>query len=352
MDMTTTPPSGEPEAHGSDGSQGGRRGRDGRIRRAWERRASRLAVGVAAAAVALTATAVALAQGIGTFRDVPDNHYARDAVQWAVQNGITVGCRDGTYFCPERTVNRAESVTFLHRYQNNVISGLENRVRALEGRPTTPTTPGTTGNSGFGNQPASTTTTAPPRKYTVRGTHQDTGRSFLNLVAGTYDAVFTLEAVKAATAHDEPGNRHPTLKTPAISDCQALSPDQDLPTNDTTFEDVTLIRVEYRDRNSSVWKTHAVSQLQLTGPNVSGDTTNLPAAGYLVSTTPASAGTPIVVEDVPGRLPLSGFLRVSAYMADNTIDRGGNQAPCDTDVDPDRTTKYAFDWGLVLTEKR
>ena len=91
MAMTTTPPSGEPEAHGSDGRQGGRRGRDGRLRRVWERRTSRLAVGVAAAAVALTVAAVALAQGIGTFRDVPDNHYARDAVQWAVQNGITVG---------------------------------------------------------------------------------------------------------------------------------------------------------------------------------------------------------------------------------------------------------------------
>lgn len=345
MDMTTTPPSGEPEAHGSDGSQCGRRGRDGRIRRVWERRASRLAVGVAAAAVALTAAAVAFAQGIGTFRDVPDNHYARDAVQWAVQNGITVGCRDGTYFCPERTVNRAESVTFLHRYQTNVISGLENRVRALEGRPTTPTTPGTTGNSGFGNQPASTTTTAPPRKYTVRGTHQDTSRSFTNLVAGKYDAVFTLEATKAATAHDEPGNVRPA------GDCQTLVPPQTVAAA-ATFEDVTLIRVEYRDRNSSVWKTHAVSKLQLTETNEATNTTRLPAAGYLVSTTPASAGTPIIVEDVPGRLPLSGFLRVSAYMEDNTIDRGGNNAPCDTDRDPDRTTKYAFDWGLVLTENR
>ena len=130
--------------------------------------------------------AVALAQGIGTFRDVPANHYAGDAAQWAVQNRITYGCRDGAYFCPERPVDRAESVTFLHRYNNNVVSPLENRVRALEGRPST------------------------------------------------------------------------------------------------------------------------------------------------------GSGT--------------GFLRVSAYMADNTIDRGGNNARCDTDTGPDRTTRYAFDWGLVLTE--
>ena len=346
MAMTTTPPSGEPEAHGSGGRQGGRRGRDGRLRRVWQRRASRLTVGVAVAAVALTAAAVALAQGFGTFRDVPANHYAGDAVQWAVQNGITVGCRDGTYFCPERTVNRAESVTFLHRYNSNVTGPLENRVRALEGRVVQ--APGTTfdPNAGFGNQPASTTTTVPPRKYTTRGT-QDTVRSF-TLVSGTYDAVFTLEAVKAATDHDEPRNERSTDNS---EDCQTLQPDQNLPNKDI-FEDVTLIQVEYRDRNSSVWKTHAVSELKLEGKaNTGSDTTGLPAADYLVSTTPASAGTPVIVEDVPGRLPLSGSLRVSAYMADNTIDRGGNNAPCDTDMDNDRTTNYAFDWGLVLTER-
>lgn len=343
MAMTTTPPSGEPGADGSDGRQGGRRGRDGRLRRVWERRVSRLAVGVAAAAVALTAAAVALGQGIGTFRDIPDNHYARDSVQWAVQNGITVGCRDGTYFCPERTVNRAESVTFLHRYHNNVVSRLENRVRALEGRTGTPGTPG---GSGFETQPPSTTTTAPPRKYTTRGT-QTTERSF-TLVAGTYGAVFTLEAVKAATDHDEPG----TPRTDRPATCQDLEPSQAMPvTTEDAFENVTRIQVEYRDRNSGVWRTHAVSDLVLTGANASGDTDNLPAGEFLVSTLPDLGEIEIIVEDVPGRLPLSGSLRVSAYMVDNTIDRRGN-TPCDVDRDLDRTTRYAFDWGLVLTEKR
>ena len=332
--MTTTPPSGEPEAHGSDGRQGGR-GRDGRLRRVWGRRSSRLAVGVVAAAVALTAAAVALAQGIGTFRDVPDSHYARDSVQWAVQNGITVGCRDGTYFCPERTVNRAESVTFLHRYHNNVVSRVENRVRALEGR--TGTT-GTTGDTGFGTQPPTTTTTVPPRKYTTRG-NQGTVRSF-TLVAGTYNAVFTLEAVKPAADHDEPRNDLPDA-------CQAAVGAQ----TPASAEAVTRIQVEYRDRTSSVWRTHAVSDFALTTANVSGTTTGLPATGgLLVTTLPALGGIEIIVEDVPGRLPLSGSLRVSAYMADNTIN-GGTSAPCDTDSDPDRTTNYAFDWGLVLTEK-
>ena len=177
MATTTTPSSGEPEAHGSDSHQGGRRGPDGRLRRVWQRRASRLAVGVAAAAVALTVAAVALAQGIGTFRDVSDNHYARDSVQWAVQNGITVGCRDGTYFCPERNVNRAESVTFLHRYNNNVVSPLERRVRALEGRPVQGPVTTVDPNAGFGNDPTPSTT-LPLRKYTTRGTHTTTSRSF------------------------------------------------------------------------------------------------------------------------------------------------------------------------------
>ena len=311
MAMTTTPPSGEPEAHGSDGRQGGRRGRDGRLRRVWERRTSRLAVGVAAAAVALTVAAVALAQGIGTFRDVPDNHYARDAVQWAVQNGITVGCRDGTYYCPERTVNRAESVTFLYRYQNNVISRLEDRVRALEGRsvqgPTTPFDP----NAGFGNQPPATT--VPLRKFTTRGT-QTQIRSF-NLPAGVYEAVFTLEATKAAALHNQD--------------------------TDDTPEPVILIQVEYRENSSSAWKTYAVSTLML---DISSGT--LPIADVLFQQRPDTGTVDVEIANVPGRLPTSGQIRVSAYMRDDSI------TPIDDDTDDDRTTKYDFSWGIILTEKR
>ena len=305
MAMTTTPPSDEPEAHGSDGRQGGRRGRDGRLRRVWQRRASRLAVGVAAAAVALTVAAVALAQGIGRFHDVPDNHYARDSVQWAVQNGITVGCRDGTYFCPERTVNRAESVTFLHRYQNNVVGPLERRVRALEGGFGQAPDP----NAGFGNQP--TPTTVPLQQFTTRGT-QHQARSF-NLPAGIYEAVFTLEATKAAVVHNQD--------------------------TDTDAEPVTLIQVEYRENSGSAWKTYAVNTLKLEGAT-------LPAADALFRQAPASGTVDVEIANVPGRLPTSGQIRVSAYMADDSI------TPEDTDTDLDRTTRYDFTWGIILTEKR
>ena len=303
MAMTTTPPSGEPEAHGSNGRQGGRRGRDGRLRRVWERRASRLAVGIGIAAVALTATAVALAQGIGTFRDIPDNHYAYDSVQWAVLNGITVGCRDGTYFCPETYVNRAQSVTFLHRYQNNVIRPLENRVRALESGSGGTTDPDT----GFGNQP--TPTTVPPRTFTTRGTQHQT-RSF-NLPAGLYEAVFTLEATKAAADHDQEA---------AVAGA----------------EPVILIQVEYRESSSSAWKTFAVNDLKL-------ESGTLPATGALFR---EAGPDDVEVANVPGRLPTSGQIRVSAYMADDSI------TPNDADTDNDRTTKYDFTWGIILTEKR
>ena len=301
--MTTTPSSSEPEAHGADDRQGGRRGRDGRLRRVWKRRASRLAVGVVAAAVALTAAAVALAQGIGTFRDVPDNHYARDSVEWAVQNNITYGCRDGTYFCPERTVNRAESVTFLHRYQNNVIRPLENRVRALESGSVQTQDP----NAGFGNQP--TPTTVPPRTFTTRGTQHHT-RSF-SLPAGLYEAVFTLEATKAAAEHDQ---------ETAVAGA----------------EPVIRIQVEYRENSSSAWKTHAVNTLKL-------ESGTLPAAGALFR---EAGPADVEIANVPGRLPTSGQIRVSAYMADDEI------TPPDADSDNDRTTRYDFSWGLILTEKR
>ncbi len=305
MAMISAPSSGESGAHGSGVRRGGRRGRGGWLPRVWGRRGSRLAVGVVAAAVAVTAAAVALAQGIGTFRDVPDNHYARDSVQWAVQNGITVGCLDGTSFCPETTVNRAQSVTFLHRYHNSVIRALENRIRALEGGAVATSDP----NAGFGNQP--TPTTVPPRTFTTRGTQHQT-RSF-NLPAGVYEAVFTLEATKAAADHNQDA--------------------------DTDLEPVTLIQVEYRENSSSAWKTYAVNTLKLEGAT-------LPGAAALFQQAPASGTVDVEIANVPGRLPTSGQIRVSAYMADNTV------TPNDADSDPDRTTRYDFSWGIILTEKR
>ena len=49
------------------------------------------------------------------FTDVNAGDYYYDAVLWAVEKGITKGVTDTT-FCPNDTVSRAQTVTFLWRY--------------------------------------------------------------------------------------------------------------------------------------------------------------------------------------------------------------------------------------------
>ena len=273
MAMTTTPSSGEPEAHGSDGRQG----RSPRTR--WTPTAcvgsgARLGwpLGVVAAAVALTAAAVALAQGIGTFRDVPANHYAGDAVQWAVQNNITFGCLDGTYFCPETDSEQSPvgDVPLPLPEQRDQASGESGPSAGERVRPNDKT-----------RTPGSGTSRHPRRcrrgTFTTRGTQHHT-RSF-SLPAGLYEAVFTLEA-QQGSGGPRSGNRHVVGAEPVI-----------------------LIQVEYRENSSSAWKTHAV---------------NDPEAGYdswhpagrrrrCSREAPAAPGTEDVeIANVPGRLPTSG----------------------------------------------
>ena len=50
----------------------------------------------------------------GTFVDVPEGSYCFDAVEWAVENGITGGV-DAAYFRPGSPCSRAQAVTFLWR---------------------------------------------------------------------------------------------------------------------------------------------------------------------------------------------------------------------------------------------
>ena len=71
-----------------------------------------------AVAAVLILTVTVAAQTTQRFGDVPTDHYAFDSVNWAVENGITGGCGDGTNFCPERNLNRAHMVTFLKRYHD------------------------------------------------------------------------------------------------------------------------------------------------------------------------------------------------------------------------------------------
>lgn len=48
------------------------------------------------------------------FVDVPEESYFREAVDWAVKNGITTGV-DAAHFAPDGICTRAQAVTFLWR---------------------------------------------------------------------------------------------------------------------------------------------------------------------------------------------------------------------------------------------
>ena len=72
----------------------------------------RLRTALAIAAVTAVVASMAIvgtvaAQPGQRFLDVPRTHYAYDAVNWAVDNKITLGCGDGRNFCPDDTLNRA-----------------------------------------------------------------------------------------------------------------------------------------------------------------------------------------------------------------------------------------------------
>ena len=59
------------------------------------------------------------------FVDVPAGAYYHEAVLWAVEKGITNGT-SATEFSPDATCNRAQIVTFLHRYEGVPKAAAEN----------------------------------------------------------------------------------------------------------------------------------------------------------------------------------------------------------------------------------
>ncbi len=59
------------------------------------------------------------------FTDVPADSYYRDAVLWAVENGITAGT-SATEFSPNATCSRAQIVTLLWRTENTPKTGGSN----------------------------------------------------------------------------------------------------------------------------------------------------------------------------------------------------------------------------------
>ena len=71
-----------------------------------------IAVGVAAGS--------AIAQGLGRFSDVPPDHEAYDAVEWAAEVGLTAGYDDGT-FKPARPLSKRHAVAFMERYYDEIL---------------------------------------------------------------------------------------------------------------------------------------------------------------------------------------------------------------------------------------
>ena len=79
---------------------------------------SKTKLAIAIIAVAMTVPTSAMAFHV--FDDVPDDKFYADPVEWAFDNGITTG-KSPTSFAPDDSVTRGESVTFLKRYNDNVV---------------------------------------------------------------------------------------------------------------------------------------------------------------------------------------------------------------------------------------
>ena len=87
----------------------------------WRGRLAISALGLAA--VLATASAVA-AQPAQRFQDVPPDHEAFEAVEWAANVGVTLGYDDGT-FKPERPLIKRHALVFMERYYDEILQADE-----------------------------------------------------------------------------------------------------------------------------------------------------------------------------------------------------------------------------------
>ena len=78
---------------------------------------------VVALVVAVSAMAVAQSQ---RFPDVPSDHYAFEAVEWAAEVGVTTGYTDGT-FKPQRSLVKRHAVVFMERYYDEILQAEESQ---------------------------------------------------------------------------------------------------------------------------------------------------------------------------------------------------------------------------------
>ena len=87
--------------------------------------------GMAIVVVALVVPAVAVA--VSPFVDVLPGKFYEAPVEWAFNNGITTG-RDSTHFDPDGVVTRGETVTFLKRYNDNIMGQTVGQIDCTAGQ--------------------------------------------------------------------------------------------------------------------------------------------------------------------------------------------------------------------------
>lgn len=73
-----------------------------------------------AAALALAVSGAAVAQTAQRFPDVPPEHEAFEAVDWAAEAGMTAGYTDGT-FRPEVPLSKSHALVFMERFYDQIL---------------------------------------------------------------------------------------------------------------------------------------------------------------------------------------------------------------------------------------
>ena len=84
----------------------------------------RILIIVAAVVVVLTAAGTVAAQSTQRFPDVPLEHEAYEAIEWAADVELTLGYDDGT-FKPEQPLSKQHAVVFMERYYDQILRAAE-----------------------------------------------------------------------------------------------------------------------------------------------------------------------------------------------------------------------------------
>ena len=70
-------------------------------------------------AVGALALVPATAAAVHQFSDVADSNVHAPAIDWLADAAVTTGCGDGSTFCPDDPVTRAQMASFMHRLSGN-----------------------------------------------------------------------------------------------------------------------------------------------------------------------------------------------------------------------------------------